>query len=755
MMRRWVSVFALVMGAIVGGCGGGGGGGGDGGGSSGGGGGSGITATISGHVWIGAVSGATVQLDQVDAQGRTTRLEQTTSAADGGYAFHARPAAGTVFMVTASGGSWRTPAGAIATLDTPMRAVAVATGAAQRVTVNPFAEVAVRVLAQSSAADWSTAAVEQANGDVAAWLNMPSLVDFRPLDLQVQQTAAPADNDFLGTLYASAVATFAQRLGLAPAAAPTFEALHHVVAVDPEDDRLFPAFIGGLVDRVDQTALPADLKRYIKGAVLLGTDTPPVDAELAKLIPNGISSGSTSAAMPDDVFQLLDRPGAHTHFNGRGALVGFTDADWQDAWRMTYTASVAEVYGDGEVGIGRWNGGAEVVVNTPASGLGMRVSRVMNDGLDYAVAKPAASIPACGLRRLGLEAHTMPSLLTMSDGAQRAFTGVTADSTLGLQYLDKIYAGADIGVQAADGNVVRYRTIGGSAAPWATGFPIGQELYLAPVEPAGALSQQTMRMTLLVSGEAANKVVARFTLPWSANPTGFTAVFASAPGVPDATGCVTPGPTPNAIVPRPADGEQYVFMSLDTDTTFLGAPRPATFGDFGELATVLSPFTLSGVPLDLAGNALASIGRRTASVPIGVSRSVPYAVVMPGNVTMPTQGEAVYDLVAATAPLAARGTAGSSVPPGQLTRATLTITYGAQPMAHLVVEGVVDGVRFALAPAVNGVSTPVDVWMYGPVLNGNQVTGALSAGTGEWVALTYGAAAGVVPVNGALLMRKR
>jgi hypothetical protein len=157
MMRRWVSVFAVVMGAIVGGCRSGGGGDSNGSSGGGGGGGGGVTATISGYVWIGAVSGATVHLDQVDAQGRTTRIEQTTSAADGSSAFHVRPAAGTVFMVTASGGSWRTPAGAIATLDTPMRAVAVASGAAQRVTVNPYAEVAVQVLAQLSAADWSAA----------------------------------------------------------------------------------------------------------------------------------------------------------------------------------------------------------------------------------------------------------------------------------------------------------------------------------------------------------------------------------------------------------------------------------------------------------------------------------------------------------------------------------------------------------------------------------------------------------------------
>jgi hypothetical protein len=85
----------------------------------------------------------------------------------------------------------------------------------------------------------------------------------------VKQTAAPAGDDFLGALHASAVASFTQRLDLAPGAAATFEALHHVIVVDPEDDRMFPPFVGGQVDRVDQTALEAGLRRFIKGAVLM------------------------------------------------------------------------------------------------------------------------------------------------------------------------------------------------------------------------------------------------------------------------------------------------------------------------------------------------------------------------------------------------------------------------------------------------------------------------------------------------------
>lgn len=727
--------------------------------------------TVSGQVVKGPVRGATVVLHAVQPNGARTQLAQTTTAQDGSYAFRAVPSAGAVLMVTASGGTYSDETTATnVDLSVPLRAIDVWNGSSRTISLTPYSEVSVRSIEQSAAKDWSPAAVQAANLRVTEWLGVPALIDFRHASLLTSADwSGFKESDLSMSLFAGAFSTFHRRLdriSSTPLSA-ALDSLYRLAIVDRNDDRLFPAFVGALAEFIDLSALAADNKRAAKSALLLGSETPLPEVLLQRAMPRGLSSGSASATMTNDAVNLVGYPNARTFFNLRGALVGYTfDASTPD-WQVAFTASVAELYGDGEVGIGRWNGGPMAVAKRSGGDFEpITISMIPYDSFHYAVASVAYALPACGLRRLSLVAQTTPTLMSASVGAARLFSGLTTDSVVGLQYLGETYLGVDIGVRLPDNTVARYRTPGGADAPWATGFPIGtSELLIAPVEPAGILSGINLRLTLQTSGSGARKVAMRLQAG-AFEVTESVAVFVAPDGSPDLSGCTVSGNPGIGISPAPADGEQFVFLQIADSETYRGAPVPATFATSGALQSVLGP-SISGPAYELAGNADASIGRVMAtgtSVLTGttITRSTPYAVARPGA-TVPAAGTVIYDLVASTGVVVTRGGNDSAMAPGQVTSATLQIRYGEYPLGtpspfygtvFLSVAGNVGGVPFVLTAPANS-SAPAAGRVDGPTFRGDTYEGAVAAPAGDYAAVRFTAAAGLAPVGGTLLFRRR
>lgn len=755
----------VVLAVLLAACGGGGGGGGNGGDS-----GSAGPTSISGYVANGAVGNATVQLHSVGSGGQRLLLAQTISGADGSYRFQAQPPAGAVILVTATGGTYVDPAtGATVTLSIPIRALDVWGEAARRVSLSAYSEIAVRSMETAAIPDWSAAAVRAANTLVAEWLGVADLLDFRPVDLlTVTDASGFSEQDLNLSLYSGAFSSFAKRVdaNASTKLANGLNALHRVVLIDSADDRLFPAFIGGLADFIDLTSLPGDAKVAIKSSLLFDTDTRLGTETLKRGMPRGVSSGTATAPMPADAFQLLGYPGGRTVFNKRGALVAYTTAADVPDWQTLYTASVAEVFGDGEVGIGRWNGGTIASAVRIGQAFEASITFLPYDELPYAVAAVPTAVPGCGVRRLPLVASTSPRLLSDAIGAQRVFVELMPDSTLGLQYLGETFVGADIGLRLPDGSVTRFRTRGGSEAPWASGNPANATLVLqAESTPSTPLSAS---MRVLVSGAGARKVALRLdTMTNSNDPTAATAVFIAAEGEPDPVGCSPSGVAGGGISPQPENGEHYVFLHAGGDSTFRGAPVTANFGSSGELSALIGVPVLSAPTFELAGNADASIGRviatRRSEDGTQISRSAPYAVVRPGA-TVPSSGTVVYDLVASTRVVVDRGGVSSEVPPGSVDSATLQITYGEHPLgspsafygtALLHVAGSVGGFPFVMTGDSNNPSVPLEGLVLREIISGSNFSGAVSAPGGEYAAVEFNPGVGTTPAAGALLFRRR
>lgn len=728
--------------------------------------------TVSGQVIKGPVQTATVILYSVQPNGVRTQLAQTTTAQDGSYAFRTVPPAGAVLMVMATGGSYVDEATAATVgLSTPLRAIDVWSAPNRTISPTPYSEVSVRSIEQSTAKDWSPAAVQAANLRVADWLGVPALIDFRHANLLASADwSGFKESDLSMSLFTGAFSTFHRRLDrIAATSLPVaLGSLYQLAIVDRNDDLLFPAFVGALAEFVDLTALAADNKRAVKSVLLLGSEIPLPEVALQQALPRGVSNGGATASMTNDAFNLVGYTGARTFFNRRGALVGYTLGATSPDWQVAYTASVAELYGDGEVGIGRWNGGPVAVAKRSGEDFDpIAISMLPYDAFHYAVASAAYALPVCGLRRLALVAHTTPTLMSVSVGASRLITGLTVDSVVGLQYLGDTYLGADIGVRLPDNTVVRFRTPGGADAPWATPFPIGTgELVIEPVAPAGMLASFNLRMVIQTSGNGARKVAMRLQIGAS-DATESVAVFAAPEGSPDPSGCTVSGSAGTGISTRPADGDQFIFLAIGNDNTYRGAPVPATFEPSGALKSVLGP-TVSSPAFDLAGNADASIGRvmatgTLANTGANITQSVPYAAVRPDAI-VPTSGSVTYDLIASTAVVVQRGGNGSAVPPGQVTSATLQIRYGEYPLGTpspfygtpmLTVAGSVAGLPFILTGDPANPSTPRTGRSLGPVFSGDTFEGAVAAPTGEYAAVRFTASVGSTPVNGTLLFRRR
>jgi hypothetical protein len=739
-------------------------------------------AAITGYVVEGPVAGASVNLYQVDTSGNKTLLGSAVTDAAGYFSIPNAAPANAAILIEAKGGSYidemtrQTVA-----LTTPMRAAAVSNGGAARISITPYSEAAVRMVEHLPAPDWSSARIASANQRVAAVLGVTELLDFIPVDLQgPQPQGAIRDNDFTLSVFTSGFSGYARRLDPHPATSldTPLDGLRRMFTGEEHDDLVMPAFVGGIVDFVDVSSGAEVARQALKTSLLTAAHSGPVspltDEQLRKYRPTGVSSGGVTALMPADAFQLVGTTARGSLFNYRGALVGYPLENTNGLWRMPYTASVAEVFGDGDVGIGRWNGGttldatrsgAQLIATTTAQPL-------MFGSWHYALARPVSAVPSCGNRRLALVANTLPTVMSDSAGATAVAKGLTADSSVTFQYAGKILAGFDIGVVGPDGSVTRFTSQGGLAAPWASLVQIDPQAAseastVLQSGGTGSAGSWALGLKGLASGSGAAKFVARLSLGPAFAPTEFAAAFVAPAGV-DTSGCASASGDPGAAIdPPPANGSYFVFSGINDVVTYRGAPVDTAFRTRGELATA-SPLQVgSNTPIyELAGNADASIGRIDGDFTLAGAayhRSMPYAVAREGAV-IPATGTRHYALVASTlvaAEVTPSSTAGLVL--GKVQSASLDINFGEYPVgtsspyygtASLRVTGSAAGIPFSIA-SVSDNSLPSDSIFArdGARFGDFTYSGALAAPRGDYATVRFQATAGPVPVTGTLLFR--
>ncbi len=738
---------------------------------------------VSGYVVKGPIAAATVNLYTMAADGTKTLLGATTSDLSGFYSFNIAPPTDSVILLEASGGSYEDEISATRVpLAGTLRAAAIVSSAALRVSVSPFSEAAVREIDSASPKNWAAARVSEVHAAFSK--SVGSFLELTPADLSSDAAAQNASNDdFLLALELGGFSGMLHRLGSPPTPAPLDQGLNalRTAISDPFDDRYNPIWLRGIVDFIDVTGLSANVKRELKGIFLL-LNPSASDADIAAALPTGQATGSASAAMQNDAFELVPDPHfvqgspLGTRFNARGALVAYELSPGSNAFRYLYSGSVGELYGDGDIGIGRWHGGVVFGITggqapiTPTSPQILSASQ----GIPYAVARPATSLPPCGIRLLQLVGATLPTQ-TAGPGT-KPVTGLTADSSVGVQYVGATsYLGLDIGLQMADGTVFRVSTSGGSAAPWASGLSTAPDqsfstFFLAAAPPTQLPGLQIDANGMLASAGGRKAAVKLQIYSTAVDAMTLAAAFSGPDTPPDNFGCAVSAPGDNsAIVPPPADGTYSVFAETDSSNfLYRGAPFLASFTAAGALTA--AGFSLAQpqltIPLDtpmfeLAGNAYAAIGRAKGAFTlsgVNYNRSLPYAVAQAPGI-FPVTGARRYVLVASSAAIATvrSGATDFELPPGHVTNATLDISFGEYPAgtaspwygsARVLIEGSVGGIDFSISSG--DLTYARDRGTFG---NFGYLDGAVSGPNAEFAVVRYLSGVGSAPVQGVLFLQ--
>lgn len=749
-------------------------------------------APIQGYVVKGPVASASVTLYQVASDGSRQALATTLTDKTGAYAFERQPDVGAMFMIEARGGQYVDEVtGLTVALSAPLRAVGVWAGNASLVSPSPLSEVAVRFMERTTPTTWTPALVRDANARFADWVGIADVLSFRPVDLTVAQSLGEvSEDDLIASIYLGAFSGFVHRLPAVPGVSALDHALdkfYSLVTSTTVDDEAMPAFILGMVDFMDRAALPETAKQDFKTIVLTAGGQPVPGMTLSQMLPVGVSSGRASATMPDDQFLVVpslssglppsgDAPRG-TLFNDRGALVAYQPPGTDTRYRTLYSASVADVYGDGDVGFGRWNGG--VALRATRSGRDMvdpdQPEWVPQEGEDYVVARPATQLPSCGLLTLAPVASAPP--LMWNGGSHvgpkvPSFTGLSPDSRIAVQYIGGVaHLGVDIGLLLTGGGTQQFTSQGGLSAPWSSGFKVDANGRFR----IGFSDAPGLQIVGVLSGAGGHKVILRAQLTNTVYPvTEQVQVFNAPDAQIDKTGCATSaGSTGQGVsLPLPVSGAGYVLWSPGISTT--GGQFTVNFGAQGQLvsanrATDAGSTTLTipnGTPTyDLAGNADAVIGRAGGDFLAGQAGQafVPYFVGKP-TAALPTIGSRHYQLVASTGVVSdLSNAAGSELALGQVSSAVADISFDQsfppgsipptmlQAVVGVTIKGTLGGLPFT-------VTNPVGQGLFilrrpDSIIDDGPVFGVIAGGNAQYVALVFRVNVGGVGASGAVLLR--
>lgn len=194
---------------------------------------------------------------------------------------------------------------------------------------------------------------------------------------------------------------------------------------------------------------PAVLSDGEGGGGGLGTDSGMVDSPLAQTAGLFITYAGTSAGLDqrDDVTAM---------FGTRGELTEYVPAQLTMEHPTKGTNSVADVAGNANISIGRWNGGT-----TGGTFFGNTFAIPGNGGFHYAIGVPATNLPTGATFNYTLTSATAP---TFADGltAPGTFTG-----DLAIQYggAGGGNAGFDFNITMPGDTTYNLVSAGGTAAP--------------------------------------------------------------------------------------------------------------------------------------------------------------------------------------------------------------------------------------------------------------------------------------------------
>jgi hypothetical protein len=722
-------------------------------------------SSISGYVVKGPTAGATVRLFNVDVSGRLHLLATANTSNIGFFSFTVSPSINSVVLLEATGGSYIDEISAKTTpLTTPLRLVGSWDGTPMQMSPTVYSEVAVRILERTEKSDWSALSVSNANNKVEKYIGATSLLDFKPIDLmQTLSTETPRENDVGLSFFLGGFSGFMRRLDTNPLTMLNsgIDGIYKLVAIDEHDDRLMPALINGMVEFIELTKLSDAQKKTLKTFFLLAnSELPLLNGNIENLIPSGTSSGSATANMPNDVFQVVGNHSAGSVFNARGALIAFPLDDGKGKWNLLYSASVAELYGDGDVGIGRWNGGAIGKANRFGSDFDQisNVGLIQYRSLHYAVAKPATQLPICGIQKLQLLASTQPTLAAEYIGASLIANKLTADSSIALQYLGETYIGVDIGVIAPDGSITRYTTPGGIVSPWASGVTLNTVaevgIHVSPSTTGTILANYGLNLKGLLGGIGGKKFAAKLVVGSNSNDLAvMAAVFNASNTEIISSSCTAKGSIGNPVTPAPVNGPFFVFSGVSDQNTYYGASVQTNFRTRGEISSTENlQIASSAYVYSLMGNADAMIGLVDGNFSFGSSnynRAMPYGLARPGA-NIPVSGSRHYTLVSASPAVAeVYGVSNGVLPQGQVTSATLDINFGDYPIgtpnpyfgtALLNVAGILEGVPFNVYKQGSSTAVPIETKLIrdgARMINPGPFEGALAAPNGEYAVVRY------------------
>lgn len=684
---------------------------------------------VTGYVVLGPISNAKVSLYTVSPDGSKQLLAVTNSDSKGFFSFPVAPQENSIVLIEATGGSYIDEATQKLTqLQETVRAVDKWTTRTSPLSITAHSEIAVRRLVASTPNNWTEETVTLHNKAVAQALDLPDLLDYVPVDLAINQDLTKLrGQDYTMAIWAGAFSGFMHELSQSGTDGTLNNAINQMSSLlfaNDYDDSNSPTFIKGMALFIRSTQLPPNVKTALLNNIL-GTSNSLI-SNIDMAIPTGKASGATSSAMVNDAFALLPEPSmtwlssAGTVFNKRGALIAYQLSGMPNTYRGIYSASVGEVFGDGEIGVGRWHGGVITTSDRTAIGFeNQKNAEILpaDGGRHYGVGKTATQMPSCGLSQLALLANTKPTVDNSVFTSK--IVGLTPDSKVAFQYAGgTTFIGFDLGVQLIDASVVRFQSTGGLTAPWASGYSInnkGQlELFtIYPTAPVAALPDLRLSLKGIHAGKGGKKFVAGLDIYSSIGSHKFNAAFGTTSPT-DINGCATAisSNLGTNISPVPANGFYSVFAGFTQ--YLLSSPYYTHFSDRGGLksagydANTNNLSIPSSTPIyELKGNQFASIGVTKGPVSIFGSSydlSMPYAVAESAS-SLPLTGSRKYQLIGATSVVSLTNVVGKYVDVGygSISSATLDVTFGQFPpgtlnpnygSARVDIRGSVGGTNF-------------------------------------------------------------